>query len=220
MAHIRAFDATVPLDTDKEGLGATEVRDFKNDIAERLFLDHYMGSSIDTDLPTADGFHKKVTLYKQSADPAAMTGTAIIYAKEVAGKTEVFCRDATNAPFQITDNGSIAFSKGAYSAFKATMSVASSGAGVIPMNTVAFDIGSNYGAGTYRFIAPYAGIYFFQFYLSSAVEVYIKKGGATVFTATQQGTYTTDLVAGDQIELWSNGAVATANSHWSGIRLR
>ena len=220
--HTRTYDETVPVNTDKEGVGDLEIRDFKKDLHERLYLDHYMQSSVDTSLPTADGYHKQVTMYKSASNPAAMTGTGIWFTKEVSGITEMFYIDSSGQVTQITNNGSLAFSKSAYSAFKATMSASQtiSGDTKLNMDTEAFDLNGDYSNTLYKFIAPYNGLYFFQFYVNGAVTVNLKKNGTTVFSATQQGTYTCELVTGDYMELWSTGSVTNTNSHWSGVRLR
>ena len=58
------------------------VRDIKERFSERFGLEHYIGSSQDTTLATADGYHKQVTFYPVSEEPTVPTGGTIIYANK------------------------------------------------------------------------------------------------------------------------------------------
>lgn len=73
MSHSRTYDKTKPLNTELLGYGDDYIRNALEDIEERLILDHNMEDIIDTSLPTADGYHKKVTMPALSADPTVLS---------------------------------------------------------------------------------------------------------------------------------------------------
>jgi len=72
MSHSRAYDKTKPLNTELLGYGDDYLRNALEDIEERLIIDHNMEDILDTNLPTADGYHKKVTL-PVIADPTVLS---------------------------------------------------------------------------------------------------------------------------------------------------
>ncbi|PKL19570.1 MAG: hypothetical protein CVV49_00605 [Spirochaetae bacterium HGW-Spirochaetae-5] len=81
MSHTRIFDPTLPLDTELAGDGDDKIRELLVDIKERFELDHNMDGILDTSLPTADGYHKKVTLPILENDPALLTNSGVLYQK-------------------------------------------------------------------------------------------------------------------------------------------
>lgn len=64
MPFTRTWDLTDPADTDIFDGASGEIRDLKDDIEERMEVDHYWSNSVTTTDPDADGFHKKITLEK------------------------------------------------------------------------------------------------------------------------------------------------------------
>jgi len=93
------WDSTLPADTEDIKLGASRIRNFKVDVVERLAVDHSFV------LDENDGAHKKVTLLEQAADPGTIANTGYIYAKDVAGVTELFWYDSAGAIVQLTTAG-------------------------------------------------------------------------------------------------------------------
>lgn len=68
MAHSRSWDEADPANADKAGLGATEIRDLKVDISERLEIGHVWGEST-----TYDGEHMLDTVYAADTASTAFT---------------------------------------------------------------------------------------------------------------------------------------------------
>lgn len=84
MSHSRTYNKTKPISTDLIGYGDDYLRNGLEDIEERLILDHNMEGILDTSLPTADGYHKKVTLPFLSADPDLLSVTQAMTSISVA----------------------------------------------------------------------------------------------------------------------------------------
>lgn len=102
-AFTRTWDAAyeaIPEDDDDALEGAQRIRHIKEDLRERLEVDH----SLDGD--THDGKHNKVTL-RTVAAPTLDTGDMAVYAKTVSGKPELFVKDSDGNEIQITTTGSI-----------------------------------------------------------------------------------------------------------------
>ncbi len=100
----RTWDASYeasPPDSQAASQGATRIREVKQDIRERLAVDHSMAGDAN------DGAHNKATLLEQSADPTAAANTGFVYAKDVGGITELFYEDSSGNVIQVTNNGSI-----------------------------------------------------------------------------------------------------------------
>jgi len=84
------------------------IRDRKEQFKDRFTLDHYMDEELDTTLPNADGYHRKVVLdeYIEYTDtieghiptayePSAMTSAGIIYVKLVSGVPRIHFKNST-----------------------------------------------------------------------------------------------------------------------------
>lgn len=97
----RTWDETIPPNTQAASQGANRIRDHKVDVKERLEVDHSMAADAD------DGAHKKVTLVEQASAPTNATDRGFVYAKDVAGVTELFYEDDTGAEIQITVGGKV-----------------------------------------------------------------------------------------------------------------
>jgi len=75
MSHARAFDITTPTDNNFAGDGDDKIVENQVDLKQRLELDHNMDGILNTALPTADGYHKKVTMKQSASDPAIVSAT-------------------------------------------------------------------------------------------------------------------------------------------------
>lgn len=96
--HTRVWDETDPDDLDEARFYAQELRETKIDVRERMEVDHEFDDQVD------GGIHKKVTL-PEGADPVAVANRGIVYAKDVAGITELFYIDSAGTIVQITGGG-------------------------------------------------------------------------------------------------------------------
>jgi hypothetical protein len=95
-----AYEA-IPADTDDASGGALRIRNLKEDIGERLEVDHSWLGDAD------DGAHKKLTLIEQGADPGSVANRGFLYTKDVAGVTELYYRDSGGTVTQLTAGGVI-----------------------------------------------------------------------------------------------------------------
>lgn len=105
MAHTRTWNAAyeaTPPNNQNASQGAQRIRELKQDIRERLDLDHIMDDD-DTD----DGRHRFVALVEQAADPGNLALKGFVYTKDVGGLTEVFYMDAAGTVLQLTNNGKL-----------------------------------------------------------------------------------------------------------------
>lgn len=98
----RTWDANYkgsPPDTDDSSEGAGHIRNIKEDVYERMAVDHsWIGDA-------NDGKHQKVTLLALSADPSLDTGDVALYAKPVGSKSQLFFRDQDGNAVQLTFSG-------------------------------------------------------------------------------------------------------------------
>lgn len=93
-----AYEAQ-PADNEDINLGATRIRNFKEDIQERVAVDH----SFDGD--EFDGQHEKVTLRPQNAAPTVEAPNGYVWSAVIAGVTELFYRDSNGNNIQLTKQG-------------------------------------------------------------------------------------------------------------------
>lgn len=149
MSHTRTYNKVDPANGDKAGKGAEEIRDLKEDIEERMKLDHYWTSSVDTTIDSADGYHKKLTIKSGSA-PTALSDAGILYSKDVSGKAELFYKDDAGTEYQITSRGKYSF----YGNYGKSLVVVESGVEAIDSN-------NEYISGT--FTPENTGHYFVEF---------------------------------------------------------
>lgn len=191
MSHSRSYDKTAPADTEKVGLGAAEIRRVKNDVKERLAVDHYFDGELNNALSACEGRHEAVR-FNAISDPTAMSGAGIIYTKESPNKVLNY-RDASGSVVNLVNNGIIVKSAGQLAGgctFSASKSTATA-AGIIIFNNVILDSLSCYGSGTGIFTAPSTGVYVFaicgSFLMSSYDETYTiafsaKRSGVVIAT--------------------------------------
>ena len=95
-----AYEAS-PADSQSASQGATRIRELKNDISERLEVDHSWAGDAN------DGAHKWCTMIEQASDPTNVANRGFVYAKDVGGITELYYIDSAGTVTQITSNGTI-----------------------------------------------------------------------------------------------------------------
>ena len=110
MAKTHPFNVTTPIADSvahPPSQGAARIIELKNAIHERENEDHYwekVGNIVDGDNV---GYHRKSTYLEQAADPAAKADAIILYGKLVGSICELFARDESNTPYQITEDGAL-----------------------------------------------------------------------------------------------------------------
>lgn len=103
MPFTNAWDETKPAGTRDLNLGDDDIREFKQQVRERLALDHHFPSSDDGDT----GYHDLLTLIAQGSDPSAIASKLRLYSKTTAGFAELFSVHESNVVNQLTLNGKI-----------------------------------------------------------------------------------------------------------------
>jgi len=110
MAHSRTFDKTDPANTDRAGLGAQEIREFKEDFEERFGVDHKIASGTASDVTAYDGYHSKLTM-GAIAEPTAASDLGIVYTKNVTVSTattaDLHYINADTSAVQLTSGASL-----------------------------------------------------------------------------------------------------------------
>ena len=102
MAFARAWSKVTPADTDLAITLGAAIRNLREDIEERMEIDHEWTDATD------GGKHKKVTfLDPLSSKPSAVTDEGYIYTKNVNAKAELFWEDEAGNEFQITELGKL-----------------------------------------------------------------------------------------------------------------
>lgn len=104
--HDRNFGANLPIDTDRAGDWPTDSDEFKDDISQRLTLDHFMDNVLTEGAANQDGRHRQVTL-KERTKPTEIADAGIVYTKDVSGVTELFFVDSAGNEVQLTDEGKL-----------------------------------------------------------------------------------------------------------------
>lgn len=112
MAHEYEFDIDNPIDVQKAGLGAQEIKKTRAMVKERFDVDHNNDGVLD-ESASQDGTHKKITLKALSTDPTAISGAGILYSKTVEGVTDLYYRTTENI-VRITNGGEISGEQNAY----------------------------------------------------------------------------------------------------------
>jgi len=91
-----------PADIDDVGDGASEIRELKLAIRERLEADHYFDpAGTDAD----HGEHKQITLHEPIATPGNIANKAFLYGKDVGDKIELHFLDEDDNEIQLTSAG-------------------------------------------------------------------------------------------------------------------
>lgn len=83
---------SLPEDDDDALEGASRIRHTRQDISERMRVDHLWSGD------SHDGKHNKVTLRPQTADPTLDPDDVALFGKAVGGLTELFFRPEGGAP--------------------------------------------------------------------------------------------------------------------------
>lgn len=97
-----AYEASPP-DSQAASQGANRIRELKNDIAERLEVDHSWAGD------THDGAHNKVSLKLQAGDPTEpATGSyGMLYTKNDGDSDELYFKDDLGNVIQLTNGGQL-----------------------------------------------------------------------------------------------------------------
>lgn len=104
------YEAT-PANTEDASLGAQRIRYTREDIRERIDVDHFLPGN-DSDR-TAEGEHRQVSFYGPlGADPTNAANKGFLYMKDVSSKVELFWEDEDGNVVQLTSAGSIQISAG------------------------------------------------------------------------------------------------------------
>ena len=104
MAFTDTYSETSPnASTLANTLGSVIAQGVKRALRERLAIDHYFLASEGAD--TKIGYHKKVTLTEQAADPSNVANTMILYTKEEAvdSKAAIYMIDEDGNVTQLTE---------------------------------------------------------------------------------------------------------------------
>jgi len=216
MAHTRSFDKTDPADSEKSGLGAEEIRELKEDVEERMDLDHFWDNDNDTSNVDSDGHHKQVTLEKKSTAPTAMTDAGIVYVNDDTIAELHYKNDS--ADIQITYDGKIKRESLERDCTSCSIS-GSVAAGKIEFNTVNFDYESRWNSTDYAYEPEETGIYLIKIDLSdvtvgsynnSAIDyglkIYLNGSIYQTFQKHHQATCLMSLDDGDAVTIYSDKA--------------
>lgn len=201
MSHTNTFDKTIPLGTERMGLGTQRMRDLKQDTQERMELDHYWGVEIDTTDAGADGYHKKVRLPSIST-PTAMADAVILYGQAAPTKRELFIIDEDSHSRQLTDSGNIRIIGDSidystcFCARRGSNFTITTAPAIVPFNVEYFDSYADHNTTTGIFTAPSTGVYkvflramvypsttpsgYFEWYYDATIS--IRKNGTAVYT--------------------------------------
>ena len=103
------LNVNTPYPTDDSKDIYSHIRNIKERFGERFGLDHYINSSQDTSLATADGYHKYLTLPPQTTFPALPTGANyVLFTMLIDNIIELCCRKSDGV-YQLTRNGKILY---------------------------------------------------------------------------------------------------------------
>lgn len=90
-----------PEDDDDALEGALRIREVREDVRERLEVDHSWAGD------AHDGKHKQVSFIAQGSDPTLDADNFALYCKSVGGKTNLFFKDEDGTVIQMTGGGVI-----------------------------------------------------------------------------------------------------------------
>lgn len=99
---VTGWDETSPVGSQAISLGDDRIREMKTQIRQVIAVDHIMSASGNG---ATWGFHNKVTLYSQAADPDAVADSLVLFTKDVAGKSELHFIDEDSNTMQLTSGG-------------------------------------------------------------------------------------------------------------------
>jgi len=101
------LNVNTPYPTDDSKEIYSHIRNIKERFGERFGLDHYIDSSQDTSLATADGYHKYLVLPPQTTFPALPAGASyVLFTMLINNIIELCCRKSDGV-YQLTRNGQI-----------------------------------------------------------------------------------------------------------------
>lgn len=126
MAHSRIWQPYSPLFADFMEDGAEEIQHLREDVYERMAVDHIIGSPIATEptSPDFDGYHSKVTFNKQNKDLMPIFGGAdkvssnaiTLFSEqnsEISQCVDLSMINDYGSPIKIVEKGRIAGTRGA-----------------------------------------------------------------------------------------------------------
>jgi hypothetical protein len=93
-----------PADGDNISQGAGKIRDFKEDIRERVDVDHYMDES---GTQADHGQHRQINFQAPISTPTDAANKAFLYGKDVSGKIELHWLDEDGNEVQLTSAGAL-----------------------------------------------------------------------------------------------------------------
>ena len=103
------FNVNTPYPTDDFKDIYSHIRNIKERFGERFGLEHYIGSSQDTSLASADGYHKYLVLPPQTTFPTLPTGASyVLFTMLINNIIELCCRKSDGV-YQLTRNGKIRY---------------------------------------------------------------------------------------------------------------
>ena len=186
---LTAWNEDIPSDNNLAGEGNDEIASLKARVKERLELDHQFSGELDPLEGDCDGYHKKITLKALDDDPTPLTGTGMLYTKDVDGIIELFFKDATSGVVnQLTEQG------------------------VLSLNTLANDINGNH-----KKILNSAFVYQFNPSSATLISITAVTGGQTFVykyytLEIKKGCYLNHVLTGFSLEHGSFGGAMLAIS--------
>jgi len=222
MAHTRSFDKTDPANSGKAGLGAQELRELKEDVEERMQLDHYWDNENDTSETDADGHHKQVTMEKKSVAPSAIADTGIVYVKDDT-IAELHYKNI-DSDIQVTKDGKL--NRDSLEKDYTICSIGACSAGFIEFDTVDSDAKSRFDTEDFQYKPGKDGVYLVIVNISDAtvgqsssgssqtygLKVYLNGVVYKSFAYANQCACLIELETGDYVEIYTDKAISGADA--------
>lgn len=105
MSFTAEWDETKPAGTRSKLLGDDDIREFKQQVRERMAVDHYALATESAD--PLIGYHKKATLLEQASDPAAVADALILYTKLADSYSDLYGRHENAGVQRLTRLGKL-----------------------------------------------------------------------------------------------------------------
>jgi len=159
MSHTRAISITTPADTELVSVGAQRLREIKENIEERMGLDHFWANETDTSLYDADGRHKKLTMEKSTESYVEEDECLVFTEEDSDNDVNLMYRDNNDNEFNLTRGNEIAHfeHRQNVAAFYGYSTTPPQGAYSKQTLITEVDYGSHYSDGV--FTAPATGKY-------------------------------------------------------------
>lgn len=101
MAFMRTWSISTPADTDLSNILGSAIRNLREDIEERMEIDHEWTDATD------GGKHKHITFLDPITTPIDVVDEGMLYTKNVNDKAELHWKDEDGNELQLTDAGVI-----------------------------------------------------------------------------------------------------------------